>query len=158
MEKDCLNYIQYKGKPVKASRLFSGHEYDVGIKAIAEKYGEDVIKYRNISYDTDLEGEDIIAYFELMHNLVAKQKIATALVLKNSPVKRIFVDGGFSKNAVFMNLLAKAFPDVEVYAASMAQATALGTALAIHNSWNTKSDIPSDLINLKYYSATKSAG
>jgi sugar (pentulose or hexulose) kinase len=155
LEKDCLNYIQYKGKPVKASRLFSGHEYDVGIKAIAEKYGEDVIKYRNIPYDTDLEGEDISAYFELMNNLVAKQKEATELVLKNSPVKRIFVDGGFSKNSVFMNLLAKAFPDVEVYAASMAQATALGTALSIHYGWNTKPSIPGDLINLKYYSGSK---
>lgn len=154
LEKDCLNYIQYKGKPVKASRLFSGHEYDVGIKAIAEKYGEDVIKYRSIAYDTNLEGEDITAYFELMNDLVAKQKEATELVLKNSPVKRIFVDGGFSKNAVFMNLLAKAFPDVEVYAASMAQATALGTALAIHYSWNTR-NIPNDLINLKYYSGSK---
>ncbi|MGF7082886.1 FGGY-family carbohydrate kinase [Mucilaginibacter sp. UYCu711] len=152
LEKDCLNYIQYKGKPVRASRLFSGHEYDVGIKAIAEKYGEDVIKYRNISYDTDLEGDDITAYFELMNNLVAKQKEATDLVLNNSPVKRIFVDGGFSKNAVFMNLLAKAYPDVEVYAASMAQATALGTALAMHYAWNTKPSIPGDLINLKYYS------
>jgi sugar (pentulose or hexulose) kinase len=155
LEKDCLNYIQYKGKPVKASRLFSGHEYDVGIKAIAEKYGEDVIKYRNIPYDTDLEGGDISAYFELMNDLVAKQKEATELVLKNSPVKRIFVDGGFSKNSVFMNLLAKAFPDIEVYAASMAQATALGTALSIHYGWNTKPSIPGDLINLKYYSGSK---
>jgi sugar (pentulose or hexulose) kinase len=155
LKKDCLNYIQYKGKPVKASRLFSGHEYDVGIKAIAEKYGEDVIKYRNIPYDTDLEGGDITAYFELMNGLVAKQKEATELVLKNSPVKRIFVDGGFSKNSVFMNLLAKAFPDIEVYAASMAQATALGTALSIHYGWNTKPSIPGDLINLKYYSGSK---
>jgi sugar (pentulose or hexulose) kinase len=156
LEKDCLNYIQYKGKPVKASRLFSGHEYDVGVKAIAEKYGEDVIKYRSITIDTELKGDDITAYFELMHNLVAKQKEATDLVLNNSPVKRIFVDGGFSKNAVFMNLLAQAYPDIEVYAASMAQATALGTALSIHYGWNTKPSIPGDLINLKYYSASSS--
>ncbi|MES2378235.1 MAG: FGGY family carbohydrate kinase [Bacteroidota bacterium] len=156
LEKDCLNYIQYKGKPVKASRLFSGHEYDVGVKAIAEKYGEDVIKYRNITIDTELKGDDVAAYFELMHNLVTKQKEATDLVLNNSPVKRIFVDGGFSKNAVFMNLLAQAYPDIEVYAASMAQATALGTALSIHYGWNTRPNIPSDLINLKYYSGSNS--
>ncbi|MFD2144565.1 hypothetical protein [Mucilaginibacter antarcticus] len=54
-----------------------------------------------------------------------------------------------------MHMLAEAFPDVEVYAASMAQATALGTALAIHFGWNTKPAIPHDLINLKYYSAVK---
>ena len=153
LKNDCLNYIQYKGKPVKASRLFSGHEYDQGIKVIAEKFGEDAIKYRNIPYDPDMPGEDIAAYYELMHNLIAKQKIATGYVLKNTPVKRIFVDGGFSKNSVFMHLLAAAFPAIEVYAASMAQATALGTALAIHHQWNSK-PIPTDLINLKYYSGT----
>jgi sugar (pentulose or hexulose) kinase len=155
LAKDCLNYIQYKGKPVKASRLFTGHEFDVGLKAIAEKYNTDVVKYRNLGYDPDLKNEDIVAYYDFVHDLVSRQKTATDLVLKNSPVKRIFVDGGFSKNSVFMHMLAEAYPDVEVYAASMAQATALGTALAIHYGWNTKQDIPHDLINLKYYSGTK---
>ena len=76
------------------------------------------------------------------------------LVLKGTPVKRIFVDGGFSKNAVYMNLLAAAFPEIEVFSASMAQATAVGTALSIHQSWNTKS-LPNDIIELKYYSFTR---
>jgi len=156
LEQDCLDYIQYRGKPVKASRLFTGHEFDVGIKAIAEKYGEDVMKYRNIPYNPDtVDEEDIRAYYNLVSEIIDKQKAATQLVLKNTPVHRIFVDGGFSKNSVFMHLLARAFPDVEVYAASMAQATALGTALAIHYSWNTRS-IPTDLINLKYYSGLQS--
>jgi sugar (pentulose or hexulose) kinase len=155
LKNDCLNYIQYQGKPVKASRLFSGHEYDQGIKEIAKKYNQDVIKYRNIPYDPDMKGDDIAAYYELMHDLIDKQNISTGYVLKNTPVKRIFVDGGFSKNSVFMHLLANAFPEVEVYAASMAQATAMGTALAIHDCWNTK-PIPNDLINLKYYSRLKS--
>lgn len=156
LKNDCLNYIQYKGKPVKASRLFSGYEYDQGIKAIAQKFGEDAIKYRNIPYDPNMPGEDVKAYYKLVQDLIDKQKISTGYVLKNAPVKRIFVDGGFSKNAVFMHLLATAFPEVEVYAASMAQATAMGTALAIHKSWNSK-PIPTDLITLKYYSGTSRA-
>lgn len=49
-----------------------------------------------------------------------------------------------------MNLLAEAFPEMEVYAASMAQASALGAALAIHKNWNPK-PIPNDLIDLKFY-------
>jgi glycerol kinase len=61
------------------------------------------------------------------------------------------VDGGFSKNNIYMNLLARAFPQIEVYAASMAQATALGAAVAIHQHWNTKA-LPNDIIELKYYS------
>jgi hypothetical protein len=50
-----------------------------------------------------------------------------------------------------MNLLAKAFPELEVFAASMAQATAVGAAIAIHRNWNNKT-LPADIIELKYYS------
>ena len=62
----------------------------------------------------------------------------------------LFVDGGFGKNEIYMNLLAKVFPDMEVYAASVAQATALGAALAIHQDWNTQK-LPLNLIELRRY-------
>ena len=71
-------------------------------------------------------------------------------------MKRIFVDGGFSKNAIYMYLLAEAFPAIEVYAASVAQASALGAALAIHPHWNTK-PLPPGIIDLKLYSVTHDA-
>ena len=90
-----------------------------------------------------------------MKDIVTLQKRSTALLLKGNPVKRIFVDGGFSKNSIFMHLLAEAFPDMEVYAATMAQASALGAALAIHSSWTDK-PIPSDLIELTYYASRPS--
>jgi hypothetical protein len=60
------------------------------------------------------------------------------------------VDGGFGKNQVYMHLLAEAFPDIEVFAASIPQATAIGAALAIHEHWNSHSR-PGDIIELKYY-------
>ncbi|MNL46630.1 hypothetical protein D3C87_1693620 [compost metagenome] len=85
-----------------------------------------------------------------MLDIIAQQIISTQLVIHNSPVKKVFVDGGFSKNPIFMNLLAEAFPEMEVYAASMAQASALGAALAIHKNWNPK-PIQNDLIDLKFY-------
>ena len=50
-----------------------------------------------------------------------------------------------------MYLLAEAFPSIEVYAASVAQASALGAALAIHPHWNKK-PLPADIINLKLFS------
>ena len=95
---------------------------------------------------------DTKAYHQFMLDLVVQQKASSSLVI-GKEVKRIFVDGGFSKNSIFMNLLARVFPDVEVFAASMAQATAIGTALSIHKHWNTKS-MPNDIIELKYYSTT----
>ena len=70
----------------------------------------------------------------------------------DTPVRRIFVDGGFSKNDLYMTLLAEAFPELEVFAAEVAQASALGAALAIHSSWNTN-PLPENLISLKQYTA-----
>ena len=183
LQNDCLCYLQYQGKPVKASRLFAGYEHELQVKRIAAHYGTDVINYRALGYDPKIikelealgEGSlevnngkvlkesafaerdlsaiksDIVAYHQLILDLVNAQYISTQMVLKGTKVKRIFVDGGFSKNVIFMNLLAKAFPKIEVFAAHMAQATAVGAAIAIHNSWNTK-PLPSDIIGLKYYS------
>jgi len=156
LKNDCLNYIQYNGKPVKASRLFSGHDYDEGIKRIAAQFDQQITKYRDLQFgpgDLVGDGADIKAYYQLVADIVGQQKKSTNYVLKGTPVKRIFVDGGFSGNSVFMHLLAAAFPQLEVFAASMPQATALGAALAIHQHWNSK-PVPNDLITLKYYSAS----
>lgn len=186
LKHDCLNYLQYRGSPVKASRLFTGYEYEQQVKRIAAHFNQDEIRYRTINYDPAIaarlnnhpslqadknEGQlqksafeqrdlnsfddDVEAYHQLMIDLIAQQTISTNYVLNGCTVKRIFVDGGFSKNSVFMHLLALAFPHLEVYAASMAQATAVGTALAIHHAWNTKT-LPHDLIELKYYSGVQS--
>ena len=109
--------------------------------------GWDSIRKRNAEHSTYEE-----AYHQLMMDIVEQQVRSTQLVLNNSPVKRLFVDGGFSKNSIYMNLLAAAFPNLETYSASMAQATALGAALAIHKAWNKK-PVPNTLIRLQYYSS-----
>ena len=90
------------------------------------------------------------AYHQFILDIALQQRASARLVMEDDQVKRIFVDGGFSKNIIYMNMLAMLFPQLEVFAASMAQATAIGTALAIHQSWNRK-PIPNDIIELKYY-------
>lgn len=90
------------------------------------------------------------AYHQLVGDLVVQQVHSTRLVLRGTGVKRLFVDGGFAPNVVYMNLLAAAFPELEVFAASVPQATALGTALAIHQAWN-KEHRATDLISLNYF-------
>jgi sugar (pentulose or hexulose) kinase len=92
------------------------------------------------------------AYHQLIADIMEQQVRSTNLVKLGTPVKRIFVDGGFSRNPVYMNLLAEAFPDLEVYAATVPQASAIGAAMAIHQHWNTK-PMPVDIINLQLYSA-----
>ena len=183
---DCLCYLQYEGRPVKASRLFAGYEHEQQVKRIAAHYGTDLIRYRNAAYDpamidqleemealsleqempVDLKSSafagrdlsaydnDLLAYHRLVLDLVNQQYFSTSLVLKGTAVKRIFVDGGFSKNSIFMHLLARAFPEIEIFAAYMAQATAVGAALAIHRSWNTH-PVPNDIVDLKYYAAAR---
>ena len=90
------------------------------------------------------------AYHRLIMDIIALQVLSTAMVLKGGTVEKIFVDGGFGKNPVYMNLLAAAFPGMAVYAASVAQASAIGAALAVHPYWN-KNNFPAGLIDLKHY-------
>ena len=87
-----------------------------------------------------------------MATIVQQQVTSTNLVLRGTPVRKIFVDGGFSKNQIYMQLLTDSFPEIEIYAASIPQASALGAALAIHAYWNEK-NIPIDIIELKYYAS-----
>ncbi len=183
LNQDCLCYLTYEGKPVKASRLFAGYEHEEQTKRLAEHFKTANDLFTSVAFERafitkiklqqptahEEKKEGILekslfgqrdlsvfssyeeAYHQLIYDLVTQQVTATRLVLNNGDVKRIFVDGGFSKNPIFMHLLAAAFPDIEVFAASVAQATAMGAALAIHKHWNSKS-LPGDIIDLKYYS------
>jgi sugar (pentulose or hexulose) kinase len=187
LAEDCLCYMTFEGKPVKASRLFAGYEHEQQVKRIAAHFNQHTRRYRAIDFDAgivtrlkernkqdmpvmapDKKGlqasvfgqrelhtfsSDTEAYHQLMMDIAMQQYKATRLVLKGGSVKRIFVDGGFSKNAIYMHLLAALFSEIEIFAASMAQATAVGAALAIHSSWNSKV-LPNHIIGLKYYAAT----
>ncbi len=168
LSQDCLAYIQYTGKPVKASRLFAGHEHEEQTKRLAFHFQKPNDYFKTVKYNFELikkfnNGNAIFserdlsffetyerAYHQLILDIIAQQKISTQLVIHNAPVKQLFVDGGFGKNEIYMNLLAKAFPGMEVYAASVAQATSLGAALAIHQDWNNQS-LPTNLIDLKRF-------
>lgn len=184
LEQDCLCYYSFKGQPTKASRYFGGFEHEQQVKRIAQHFNQPVPRYRTMKYDpkivSRLKGKfelldngplnskesgfesrnlnafdtDVEAYHQLMIDMVAYQQKSTSLILADSNVKRIFVDGGFSKNLIYMNLLASAFPQMEVFAASMAQASALGAALAIHDAWNTQ-PVKNDIIELKYYNVAR---
>jgi sugar (pentulose or hexulose) kinase len=88
------------------------------------------------------------AYHQLIADIIDQQTKSTNLVLSGSMVHNIFVVGGFSSNPVYMNLLAAAFPNNKVSAASVPQASAIGAALAIHQYWNTK-PFPRNLIQVQ---------
>jgi len=161
LQKDALCYMSYQGKPVKASRLFAGYQHEQEVQKLAEQFNVkpgaattvayDPITVQQLRANPQREPESFAqAYHRLMLDIMEKQVVSTQLVLHDTDVKRIFVDGGFGKNQVYMHLLAKAFPDIEVFAASIPQATAIGAALAIHEHWNSRPR-PGDIIELKYY-------
>ncbi|MEZ4900580.1 MAG: FGGY family carbohydrate kinase [Spirosomataceae bacterium] len=164
LQADCLCYMQYNGQPVKASRLFAGYRHEQEIKHLAAHFSTPIDYYKSVTYDdvtvqklrlaSKAQLSDYASYEEAYHalimDIVEQQIISTTLVLKGSAVKKLFVDGGFGKNPIYMRLLAASFPEIEVFAASVAQATSLGAALSIHATWNSQ-NIPSDLIELKAY-------
>ena len=186
LQQDCLCYISYKGSPVKASRLFAGYEHEQQAKRLATHFVKANEFYTTVEFSLDivdnidrkygrhnekgqLPGQSVFekrtladfktyeeAYHQLISDIIHQQVKSTGLVLKGTDVKRIFVDGGFSKNQVYMHLLAEAFPNIEIYAASVPQASAIGAAMAIHAYWNTQ-PLPSDIIELKLFSAQKNA-
>jgi len=184
LRQDCLCYLSYEGKPVKASRLFAGNEHEQQVKRLADFFKTPIDQYKNVKPDFELlkkiksthtasnqvhNGailkQSVFAkkelsifknYDEAYHQLIADimdlQVKSTDLVLQGTSVKKIFVDGGFSSNQIYMYLLAEAFSQIEVYAAKVAQASALGAALAIHHSWN-KQVSHTGIVKLKLYSS-----
>jgi sugar (pentulose or hexulose) kinase len=171
LKQDCLCYLSYNGQHVKASRLFAGYEHDRETKRLAVHFNKSIDSYQFVGYDVALGNKMLMeseaprpisqtnldefdtyeeAYHSMMANIIQRQVKSTTLVRGVTSTKKIFVDGGFGKNSIYMNLMAKAFPGVEVYGATIPQASALGSALAIHQHWN-KARIPSNLVALKNY-------
>jgi len=167
LQQDCLCYMSYEGRPVKASRLFAGRIHEERVKRLAGHFDKSMDYYTTVRFDPHLvlflrsdegcmrkELNDFSSYEQGYHRLlmdIMEQQVAsTGLVLEGTATKKIFVDGGFGRNEVYMHLLAGAFPGIGVFAASIPQASAIGAALAIHGHWNSGPP-PGDLIELKYY-------
>ena len=179
LQQDCLCYLEYQRRPVKASRLFAGNEHEIQTKRIAAHFQVQEDFYTTVSFEQDIYRQLCLseektstavnlqssafvnrdlsafsslseAYHQLIFDIMKQQQHSTSLVLSQHPPSRIFVDGGFARNPLYMHMLAYSFPAMEVYAASVSQASAMGAALAIHREWNSRT-IPGDMVDLKYY-------
>ncbi|MBC8153547.1 MAG: carbohydrate kinase [Bacteroidetes bacterium] len=171
LEQDCLTYLTYEGKPVKASRIFAGNEHERMTRHLADYFHVAPDHYKTIPYDpalvaqlrtrfrqsnpdavdlTQLKESAFVernlneftnyteAYHQFMLDLTVQQTASVRLVLGRAGVSQIFVDGGFSRNPLYMHLLAERFPGHQLYASDIAQATALGAAIVIEAAWNTR--------------------
>ncbi|WP_114778431.1 FGGY-family carbohydrate kinase [Botryobacter ruber] len=86
-----------------------------------------------IDMDLALYGTYEAAYHHLVVQLLRQQLESILLAAENdmSKFNILLVDGGFSRNPIFMTLLGKAFPDLRIKAGKSAQGTALGAALVM---------------------------
>lgn len=142
LARDTLCYLTPQGKPVKAARYFGGHEHDAAAKQIADKYGLSPDFFMN-KKDNELHQMALSDYKRFVYEeLMPRQADSIRMALGNTSVRKLFVDGGFSKNAWYMSALAHFFSDFAVFSAEVAQATALGAALAVHADFHATSVAP----------------
>lgn len=174
----CLDYLSFRGNPVKASMLFAGHDHDEQVKRIAAHFLLQPSFYQQLPYAPGnsigqeerlrfvynggvqpslfaLRGlsqfADVTAAYRcLMEDILLQQACSIRQITGSEGAGKILVDGGFSRNQWFMQLLSEAFPGKEVMAASTPQGTALGAALAIHDHWNS-SPLPAKLVSLQHF-------
>jgi sugar (pentulose or hexulose) kinase len=54
LSQDCLCFLTFDGKPVKASRIFLGHEHELQQRAMAAYFNVDEDYYKSIDFNPDL--------------------------------------------------------------------------------------------------------
>ncbi|MBM3178645.1 MAG: carbohydrate kinase [Bacteroidetes bacterium] len=155
LEQDCLCYLAPDGRQVKASRLLLGPEFEKAIGGLALKYHCTVDSLLKISFVPEWRrilnpGTREFDLHQLTFDLAARQKKSTLLILGEGNVRRIYVDGGFSKNEMFMQMLSSLFDGYEVYAAELPQASAVGAAIQIRRSSEKSLPMLSEFTFRKY--------
>ncbi len=83
------------------------------------------------SSDWDSFSEFTEAYYTFIHEITDIQVASIQLVLNGAPVKKLFVDGGFNANAVFLGMLQKKLPGLEIIPSDFPNGSALGAAMLV---------------------------
>lgn len=158
--RQCINYMRIDGKPVKAARLFLGQEYKDQTKALARHFGVDEDHHKTVSFDFDTyrkivddyapcfhfgaltgvasasetripDSSYAYAYHQLMIELVRLQAESIRTAMGETLPRKLFIDGGFSDNAVYVKLLSHHFRELSVRTTDSSLGSALGAAIAI---------------------------
>ncbi|MDQ2864036.1 MAG: FGGY family carbohydrate kinase [Bacteroidota bacterium] len=162
LRNDCLNFLQADGKPVRASRLLLGNEYDLQIEKLSnhfhkEKKYHKTVKFYNTIFEKWIRQDKPCFYFEnllvpakqehatdytpfenfeeayhkLMIELMGLQVQSALRAIGNTSIKKIYVDGGFADNDLYIKILAHHFPKYEIYTTQSPLGSALGAAMII---------------------------
>ena len=166
--RDAINYMRINGKPVKATRVFLGNEYKIQVEKLDKQFGVNDDYHRSVKFDYDTYYEIIKdfkhcfkwesiyskdmpektsiyydkyehAYHQLMTELVLLQIECIKEALGNDTIARIYVDGGFSNNDIYIKLLSHYFRGKKLSTTDASLGSALGAAISISdNKLNSK--------------------
>lgn len=156
----CINYMRIDGKPVKAARLFLGEEYKIQTAKLADHFAVGARRHTSVRFDLPtyqkiiadyhpwfsfeaIDGQKNVparipesadydyAYHHLMIELTRLQVANIQAALGSMPARKLFVDGGFSDNDVYLNLLTHHFRNLKVRTTDSSLGSALGAAICI---------------------------
>lgn len=162
-EDGCINYMRINGKPVKSSRLFLGNEYMLQVKELTEKFEVDEDYHKTVPFDYETYFEitkdfrpsfkwksfvnettpaqtsylyDTFdhAYHQLMIELVRLQVESIKRIADTQSIDRLYVDGGFTDNDLYIKLLSHYLRDMKLRTTKASLGSALGAAIAISDS------------------------
>jgi len=157
---ESLRYMRINGKPVMATRLFLGNEYKLQVAELDKKFNVEDSYHRNVKFDHNIYREIIQefeyrfkweslsdenmpsktnvpydkyehAYHHLMIELVELQVKCITDAIGDTDVSKIYVDGGFSNNDIYIKLLSYHFKDKKLRTTDASLGSALGAAIAI---------------------------
>jgi len=160
VSQNCINYMRINGKQVKASRLFLGNEYKIQVQKLAERYGvapdyhksvtfneeayyeitkefEHLFKWESIANEdgkkeTKLPYDNFEdAYHHLMIELVKLQVHSIKIAKGSDDISKLYVDGGFSDNDVYIKLLSHYMRNMVLRTTDASLGSALGAAISI---------------------------
>ena len=149
-------YMKVDGSPVKSSRLFLGEEHRLKVKKLIKHFKKPKYYHRSLEWNKawtgktfpasknhfhwkfldnanapaqdDLDFPDFeTAYCKMMMELIDLLKKQIDVICETLP-KKIYIDGGFSDNKIFLALLKKQFPSQKIKAKPASFACALGAA------------------------------
>ena len=72
------------------------------------------------------------AYHHLIKELVDLQVKKIELVLNGRSIKKIYLDGGFVDNQIFIDILSKKLPDFQIIPSKIPLGSAIGAAMAVN--------------------------
>ena len=160
MHQNCINYMRINGKAVKANRMFLGNEYSLQVKELSEKYNVSPDFHKTVTFDHEVFYEIIKefeyafrwmsitdknmpakthfkyhkfehAYHQLMVELVLLQVESIKIAAGKDHVERLYIDGGFSDNDVYIKLVSHYLRSMELRTTESSLGSALGAAIVI---------------------------